>query len=160
MIQSPHGVIIFQVEDNMTGNATQPPLKTTVEKIRQVSRSLVKAETFYLIHITFIFSLLIYLSLLSLFFYIFMFIMLWRNTHNTVPKMGELWHCLMVVVVSDDPTFLAAFAHLSLKRHALRWSTRILVLTRLPLSQLSGLHGLLSSRNAMLLRVQDNEVNR
>ncbi|KAK8384703.1 hypothetical protein O3P69_014345 [Scylla paramamosain] len=68
--------------------------------------------------------------------------------------MGETWHCLVVVVVSDDPAFLAAFAHLSLRRQALRWSTRILVLTRLPLSHLGGLHGLLSNRNAMLLHVQ------
>ncbi|KAK8384784.1 hypothetical protein O3P69_014380 [Scylla paramamosain] len=68
--------------------------------------------------------------------------------------MGETWHCLVVVVVSDDPAFLAAFAHLSLRRQALRWSTRILVLTRLPLNHLGGLHGLLSNRNAMLLHVQ------
>ena len=71
--------------------------------------------------------------------------------------MGELWHCLVVVVVSDDPTFLAAFAHLSLKRHALKWSTRILVLTHLPLSQLGGLHDLLSSRNAMLLHAEEDK---
>ncbi|MPC45361.1 Glutamate receptor ionotropic, delta-1 [Portunus trituberculatus] len=72
-------------------------------------------------------------------------------------KMGGAWHCLVVVVVSDDPAFLAAFAHLSLRRHALRWSTRILVLTRLPLSHLGGLHDLLSNRNAMLLHVQEGE---
>ncbi|KAK8384916.1 hypothetical protein O3P69_014465 [Scylla paramamosain] len=70
---------------------------------------------------------------------------------DQIRKMGEAWHCLVVVVVSDDPAFLAAFAHLSLRRHALRWSTRILVLTHLPLSYLGGLHGLLSNRNAMLL---------
>ncbi|XP_045124004.1 uncharacterized protein LOC123511960 [Portunus trituberculatus] len=69
----------------------------------------------------------------------------------------EAWHCLVVVVVSDDPAFLAAFAHLSLKRHALRWSTRILILTRLPLSRLGGLHDLLSNRNAMLLLIRDDE---
>ncbi|XP_045124017.1 uncharacterized protein LOC123511973 [Portunus trituberculatus] len=74
---------------------------------------------------------------------------------------GRAWHCLVVVVVSDDPAFLAAFAHLSLRRHALRWSTRILVLTRLPLSHLGGLHGFLSTRNAMLLLVSDvDEVMR
>ena len=69
--------------------------------------------------------------------------------------MGELWHCLVLVVVSDDSTLLAAFAHLSLKRHALRWSTRILVLTRLPLNQIDGLHDLLSSKNAMLLHAKE-----
>ncbi|KAK8384771.1 hypothetical protein O3P69_014372 [Scylla paramamosain] len=41
-----------------------------------------------------------------------------------------------------------------------RWSTRILVLTRLPLSHLGGLHGLLSNRNAMLLRIQDHKTSR
>ena len=66
----------------------------------------------------------------------------------------------MVVVVSDDQAFLAAFAHLSLRRHALRWSTRILLLTRLPLSHLGDLHGLLSTRNAMLLLVQGTGASR
>ena len=70
--------------------------------------------------------------------------------------MGETWHCLLVVMVSDDPAFLAVFGDLSLRRYALRWSTRILVLTRLPFSQLGGLHSLLSTRNAMLLHVQEN----
>lgn len=71
--------------------------------------------------------------------------------------MGELWHCLALVVMSDDPAFLTAFAHLSLRHHALRWSTRIIVLTHLPFSALGGLHGLLSNRNAMLLRAQENK---
>ncbi|KAK8385010.1 hypothetical protein O3P69_014522 [Scylla paramamosain] len=70
-----------------------------------------------------------------------------------VQWLGGAWQCLVVVVVSDDPAFLAAFAHLSLRRHALRWSTRILFLTRLSLSHLGGLHGLLSTRNAMLLLI-------
>ncbi|XP_063884895.1 glutamate receptor ionotropic, delta-1-like isoform X5 [Scylla paramamosain] len=75
-------------------------------------------------------------------------------------QMGEAWHCLLVVVVSDDPAFLAAFGHLSLRRHALRWSTRVLVLTRLPLTHLGGLHGLLSNRNAMLLLVHRGQKKR
>ncbi|XP_063885575.1 glutamate receptor ionotropic, delta-2-like [Scylla paramamosain] len=83
-----------------------------------------------------------------------------RETVDGVRELGEVWQCLVVVVVSDDPAFLAAFAHLSLRRHALRWSTRILVLTRLPLSHLGGLHGLLSNRNAMLLRIQDHKTSR
>ncbi|KAK8384833.1 hypothetical protein O3P69_014414 [Scylla paramamosain] len=78
-----------------------------------------------------------------------------KETVDDIRQMGEVRHCLVVVVVSDDPAFLAAFAHLSLTRHALRWSTRILVLTRLPLSHLDGLHGLLSTRNAMLLREEE-----
>ncbi|XP_045124137.1 uncharacterized protein LOC123512046 [Portunus trituberculatus] len=80
-----------------------------------------------------------------------------ETTVEEVRQLGAAWHCLVVVVVSDDPAFLATFAHLSLRRHALRWSTRILVLTRLPLSHLGGLHDLLSNRNAMLLQVQEGE---
>ncbi|MPC25414.1 putative glutamate receptor [Portunus trituberculatus] len=80
-----------------------------------------------------------------------------RQTVDKMRQLGAAWHCLVVVVVSDDPAFLAAFAHLSLRRHALRWFTRILVLTRLPLSHLGRLHGLLSNRNAMLLHVQESE---
>ncbi|XP_045123998.1 uncharacterized protein LOC123511955 [Portunus trituberculatus] len=74
-----------------------------------------------------------------------------KATVDKVRQMGGAWHCLVVVVVSDDPAFLTAFAHLSLRRHAFRWSTRILIFTHLPLSHLSGLHNLLSNRNAMLL---------
>ncbi|KAK8384851.1 hypothetical protein O3P69_014425 [Scylla paramamosain] len=80
-----------------------------------------------------------------------------RSTVDKIRQLGGAWHCLVVVVVSDDPSFLAAFTHLSLRRHALRWSTRILVLTRLPLSHLGGLHGLLSTRNAMLLLAHPDE---
>lgn len=71
--------------------------------------------------------------------------------------MGELWHCLLLVVVSDDRSFLAAFNYMSHRRHALRWSTRILVLTCLPISELGGLHDVLSNRNAMLLHTQKDE---
>lgn len=72
-------------------------------------------------------------------------------------QMDELWGCLALVLVSDSPIFLAAFALLSQKRHALRWSTKLLVLTRLFNSELGGLHSLLSNRNAMLLQVQESE---
>ncbi|XP_050714184.1 glutamate receptor ionotropic, delta-2-like isoform X2 [Eriocheir sinensis] len=70
---------------------------------------------------------------------------------DKVRQMSELWHCLALVLMSDDAVFLAAFAHMSLRRHALRWSIRILVLTRLPLGKLGGLHSILSNRNAVLL---------
>lgn len=71
--------------------------------------------------------------------------------------MGELSHCLGLVVASDDQTFLTDFGHLLLRSHALRWSTRLLILTRLRLSEVDGLHGLLSSRNAMLMRSREGE---
>ncbi|XP_069190872.1 uncharacterized protein [Procambarus clarkii] len=44
--------------------------------------------------------------------------------------------CVTVVVVSDDLTFLATFAQWSLKGRLLVWSTRLLVVTRLPLHHL------------------------
>ncbi|XP_069191343.1 ionotropic receptor 21a isoform X1 [Procambarus clarkii] len=50
--------------------------------------------------------------------------------------------CVWVVVVSLDTTFLAAFAERSLKGRLLAWGTKLLVVTRLPLTQL---HALLSS---------------
>ncbi|XP_069191009.1 ionotropic receptor 93a-like [Procambarus clarkii] len=50
--------------------------------------------------------------------------------------------CVWVVVVSLDTTFLAAFAERSLKGRLLAWDTKLLVVTRLPLTQL---HALLSS---------------
>ncbi|KAK8384803.1 hypothetical protein O3P69_014387 [Scylla paramamosain] len=83
-----------------------------------------------------------------------------KATIDKVRQMGGAWHCLLVVVVSDDAAFFTAFAHLSLRHHALRWSTRILVLTRLPLSHLGGLHGLLSTRNAMLLLAHQDQKTR
>ncbi|KAG7153933.1 Glutamate receptor-like 67, partial [Homarus americanus] len=63
--------------------------------------------------------------------------------------------CVTVVVVSDDPAFLAAFAEWSLKGRLLVWPTRLLVVTRLPLPELHYLHKLLSTTNSMLLVVQD-----
>ncbi|XP_063885592.1 uncharacterized protein LOC135113894 [Scylla paramamosain] len=83
-----------------------------------------------------------------------------KATIDKVRQLGGAWHCLLVVVVSDDAAFFTAFAHLSLRHHALRWSTRILVLTRLPLSHLGGLHGLLSTRNAMLLLAHQDQKTR
>nr|XP_053641796.1 uncharacterized protein LOC128695320 [Cherax quadricarinatus] len=62
---------------------------------------------------------------------------------------------LTVIVVSDDAAFLAAFAECSLKGRLLVWSTRLLALTRLPLLQLHQLHTLLSTRNALLLIVNE-----
>ncbi|XP_071545438.1 uncharacterized protein [Panulirus ornatus] len=70
-------------------------------------------------------------------------------------EMRQLSWCVTVVVVSDDPVFLATFAQWSLKGRLLVWSTRLLVLTRLPLQQLQDLHEVLSMTNAMLLIVED-----
>ncbi|XP_042242544.1 probable glutamate receptor [Homarus americanus] len=72
-----------------------------------------------------------------------------------VRKLRQVSWCVTVVVVSDDPAFLAAFAEWSLKGRLLVWSTRLLVVTRLPLPELHHLHKLLSMTNSMLLVVDD-----
>nr|XP_045600082.1 probable glutamate receptor [Procambarus clarkii] len=64
--------------------------------------------------------------------------------------------CVTVVVVSDDLTFLATFAQWSLKGRLLVWSTRLLVVTRLPLHHLHHLHTLLSNTNSMLIIYEES----
>ncbi|KAG7162452.1 putative olfactory ionotropic receptor IR4-like 14, partial [Homarus americanus] len=63
--------------------------------------------------------------------------------------------CVTVVVVSDGPVFITAFAEWSLKGCLLVWSTRLLVVTRLPLPELQHLHKTFSMTNSMLLVVDD-----
>ncbi|XP_045612759.2 probable glutamate receptor [Procambarus clarkii] len=67
--------------------------------------------------------------------------------------------CVTVVVVSDDLAFLAAFAQWSLKGRLLVWSTRLLVVTRLHLHYLQGLHTLLSMTNSMLIIIRESFVS-
>ncbi|ROT79296.1 Variant Ionotropic Glutamate Receptor [Penaeus vannamei] len=64
-----------------------------------------------------------------------------------------------VVVLSDDPAFLASFAESSLRGRLLVWATRLLVVTRLPLQELRRLLALswtFSMMNAMALRMEDS----
>ncbi|KAG7162342.1 Glutamate receptor-like 27, partial [Homarus americanus] len=68
-------------------------------------------------------------------------------------RLRQVSWCVTVVVVSDDPAFLAAFAEWSLKGRLLVWSTRLLVVTRRPLPELHHLHKLLSMTNSILLVV-------
>ncbi|XP_071535572.1 ionotropic receptor 21a-like [Panulirus ornatus] len=70
--------------------------------------------------------------------------------------------CVTVVVVSDDPAFLTSFSEWSLKRRLLAWSTRLLVVTRLPLPELKNLlssHWTYSMMNTMFLRHADTTSN-
>ncbi|XP_071523954.1 probable glutamate receptor [Panulirus ornatus] len=67
----------------------------------------------------------------------------------------QLSWCVTVVVVSDDPAFLAAFADLSYKSGLLVWPTRLLVVTHLPLPELQNLREALSMTNSMLLIVKN-----
>ncbi|KAG7162374.1 Glutamate receptor ionotropic, kainate 2-like 8, partial [Homarus americanus] len=64
-----------------------------------------------------------------------------------------------VVVVSDDPAFLAALAKWTLKGRLLVWSTRLLAVTRLPLPELQHLHKTFSMTNAMLLILENNSLS-
>ncbi|XP_069943811.1 probable glutamate receptor [Cherax quadricarinatus] len=65
----------------------------------------------------------------------------------------ESW-CTTVMVMSDDPVFLAVLVEWSLKNF-LVWSTRLLVVTRLSLLHLHHLHEAFSVTNSMLLVVND-----
>lgn len=58
--------------------------------------------------------------------------------------------CAMMVVMSDDPDFLATFGEWSLKSSLLVGSSKLLILTHLPLAQLQGLHGVVSMMNAVI----------
>ncbi|XP_071526982.1 glutamate receptor-like [Panulirus ornatus] len=71
-------------------------------------------------------------------------------------RVRQLSWCMTVVVVSDDPAFLAAFMESSLKNLLLVWSTKLLVVTRLSLPQLQHLHTSFSMTNTVLLVVDDN----
>nr|XP_045587465.1 uncharacterized protein LOC123749422 [Procambarus clarkii] len=73
-------------------------------------------------------------------------------------RVRQVSWCVTVVVVSDDLAFLTAFAQWSLKGRLLVWSTRLLVVTRLPLHHLQVLHGLLSMTNSMLLIVEETLI--
>ncbi|XP_071527774.1 uncharacterized protein [Panulirus ornatus] len=74
-------------------------------------------------------------------------------------QLSQLSWCVTVVVVSDDPAFLAAFAQWSLKGQLLGWSTRLLAVTRLPLRRLQDLHGTFSMTNSMMLIVYDSHMS-
>ncbi|XP_069941778.1 glutamate receptor ionotropic, delta-2-like [Cherax quadricarinatus] len=70
-------------------------------------------------------------------------------------RLRQVSWCVTVVVVSDDTVFLAAFAEWSLKGRFLVWSTRLLLVTHLPLQQLQQLHATFSMTNSMLLIIKN-----
>ncbi|XP_042233410.1 probable glutamate receptor isoform X2 [Homarus americanus] len=76
-----------------------------------------------------------------------------------IKRLRELTSHTTVLVISDDPAFLAAFAEWSLKGRLLVWSTRLLAVTRLTLSELHPLHRAFSKSNAMLLIFKDESAN-
>ncbi|XP_063884898.1 glutamate receptor-like [Scylla paramamosain] len=77
------------------------------------------------------------------------------HTIEQVRQMRVRSLSVTMVVVSQNPAFLGAFAELSLTGRLQMWSTRVIIHTSLPLSMLTGLHKLLSTRNCMLLLVNE-----
>ncbi|XP_071540830.1 uncharacterized protein [Panulirus ornatus] len=68
-------------------------------------------------------------------------------------KLQQVSGCVTLVVVSDDPAFLAASAEWSLKVRLLTWSNKLLAVTRRPLQDLPHLYASFSMMNAMLITV-------
>ncbi|XP_047487061.1 ionotropic receptor 21a-like [Penaeus chinensis] len=69
---------------------------------------------------------------------------------------------VQVLVVSDDPAFLDAFARWSLRGRLLVWQTRLVVVTRLPKHDLQALlakHWTLAMMNALVLNLADEAAD-
>ncbi|XP_066985103.1 ionotropic receptor 21a-like isoform X2 [Macrobrachium rosenbergii] len=72
-------------------------------------------------------------------------------------KFRQLSWNIMVVVVSEDPKFIKAFADHSLQGRLLVWSSRLLLVTGLPLSSLQSLlkeHWTFSMMNAIVINAE------
>ncbi|MPC40166.1 hypothetical protein E2C01_033721 [Portunus trituberculatus] len=67
---------------------------------------------------------------------------------------------VVVVVVSDDPVFLAAFTQQARKSRLLVWTTRFLVVSRRAPHSLHPLHETLALTNSLLLVVDDAAMAR
>ncbi|XP_071540849.1 probable glutamate receptor [Panulirus ornatus] len=68
-------------------------------------------------------------------------------------QLRQVSGCVTVLVVSDDPAFLAASAEWSLKVRLLTWSNKLLAVTRRPLQDLPHLYTSFSMINSMLIIV-------
>ncbi|XP_042232877.1 uncharacterized protein LOC121873406, partial [Homarus americanus] len=77
---------------------------------------------------------------------------------SVIHQLRELSSHTIIVVISNDPAFLAAFNEWFLKTRLLVWSTRLLVVTRLPLPKLHHLQRTFSKMNAMLVISSDNDL--
>ncbi|XP_053632781.2 probable glutamate receptor [Cherax quadricarinatus] len=74
---------------------------------------------------------------------------------STVFYLSQFSSSATIVVITDNTDFLHSFFELSLKHRVLVWSTRLLVVTRLPLQQLQLHYSAFSKMNAMLLIITD-----
>ncbi|XP_069190854.1 probable glutamate receptor [Procambarus clarkii] len=81
---------------------------------------------------------------------------MWKLT--ILQQLRQLSFYPTVVFISDDLTYLATFAQWSLKGRLLVWSTRLLVITRLPLQHLQVHYTTFSKMNAMLLIIDDDDT--
>lgn len=73
-------------------------------------------------------------------------------------QVRQLSLCTTVVVVSHNPVFLVAFAERSLRGRLLVWATRLVVVTRLPLSEIRTLlpaQWTFSMMNTIFLNTKD-----
>ncbi|XP_069939957.1 probable glutamate receptor [Cherax quadricarinatus] len=70
-------------------------------------------------------------------------------------QLRQVSWCVTVVVVSDDSAFLADVTKWGVKGSLLAWSTKLLIVTRLPLPQLHQIYSTFSMTNSMLLIVED-----
>ncbi|XP_071540846.1 probable glutamate receptor [Panulirus ornatus] len=70
---------------------------------------------------------------------------------DEVRRLRQVSGCVTLVVVSDDPAFLAASAEWSLKGRLLTWPNKLLAVTRRPLQDLPHLYTSFSMMNAMLI---------
>ena len=78
------------------------------------------------------------------------------------PQLRLLSWCVTVVVMSNDPSFLAAFAKASDSERLLLWETKLLVVTRLDMPLLRSLmqdYWSFSMMNAMFLTSKVEEAH-
>lgn len=67
------------------------------------------------------------------------------------PQVKRVSWCVVVVVVSDDPSFLTAWTELARSGGLLAWPTQLVALTGLPKDRLRHLHSSFSHVNAVLI---------
>ncbi|XP_045114477.1 uncharacterized protein LOC123506447 isoform X3 [Portunus trituberculatus] len=66
--------------------------------------------------------------------------------------------CALVVVFSDNPTFLSVFAEMADEGRLMVWETKLLVITRLPLSSVEDLmqnYWTFSMMNTMFMKIKE-----
>lgn len=63
----------------------------------------------------------------------------------------RVWWCVTMILVSEDPSFLANMTNMVLQAGLLVWPTHLLVFTHLPVSQMGSFHAALSQANALTL---------